>query len=50
MAKEMIDLTHPMIRQVLTLKPIQRQPEHLKDLLQVLDAGVLERQSLPPRA
>ncbi len=49
MAAEMIDFTHPIIRQVLTLKPSQRRPENLQRLLQVLDAGMIERQPLPPR-
>lgn len=49
MAEEMIDSTHPVIRQVLTLKPIQRRPENLQRLLQVLDAGIIERKPLPPR-
>ncbi|MEN9216942.1 MAG: hypothetical protein Q6K90_06435 [Gloeomargarita sp. HHBFW_bins_162] len=49
MISKMIDLTHPVIRHVLSLKPIQRQqPVHLKQLLEVLDAGIIERKSLTP--
>jgi hypothetical protein len=43
MAKDMIDVNHPVICQVLTLKPIQRRTENLRRLLQILDAGIIER-------
>ncbi len=48
MISKMLDLTHPLIRHVLSLKPEQRQPEHLKQLLEVLDAGIIKPKSFPP--
>ncbi len=47
--KDMIDVNHPVICQVLTLKPIQRRMEHLRRLLQILDAGIIEHKSTSPR-